>query len=71
MQAGRDIVINATKVETANTPAAKAPIQNMINSPGGIQAGGNVTITSDRRVINSMMLRVTVEAETRECPTFR
>jgi hypothetical protein len=36
----------------------------MINSPGGIQATGNVTVNSDRRVINSMTVRVTVETET-------
>lgn len=36
----------------------------MINSPGGIQAGGNVTITSDRRVINAITLRISVDTET-------
>ena len=77
MQAGRDIVINnplAAKVEAIpprrEAPAVKppAPIQTMINSPGSIQAGGNVTVTSDRRVINSMMLRIVIETETSPTP---
>ena len=41
-----------------------APTQTMINSPGAIQAGGNVTISSDRHLIHSMTLRVTIETTT-------
>lgn len=36
----------------------------MINSPGGIQAGGNVTVNADRRFIQTLMLKVVMELET-------
>jgi hypothetical protein len=47
----------AARVETGQT-------QTMINSPGGIQAGGNVTVNSDRRLINSIVLQVSIETLT-------
>lgn len=40
------------------------PSQRMTNSPGGIQAGGNVMVTSDRRVISSIVLYISMEADT-------
>lgn len=76
IHSGRDTIINNPPPKTAPdarpakaTPLKKsqaptAPVQTMINSPGGIQATGNVTVNSDRRVINSMTVRVTVETET-------
>lgn len=39
-------------------------VQTMVNSPGGVQAFGNVTISSDRRIIHSMELHVRLEIET-------
>ncbi|HOO49856.1 MAG TPA: hypothetical protein PLU81_10825 [Deltaproteobacteria bacterium] len=36
----------------------------MINSPGGIQAGGDVTINADRRLINSIALHVSIDTQT-------
>jgi len=39
-------------------------VQTMVNSPGGIQALGNVTIASDQRIIHTMELRVSLEIET-------
>ena len=59
----------ATPIKRVEQPAtatrqSQAPIQTMINSPGGIQAGGNFTITSDRRVINAMTVRMSIETAT-------
>jgi hypothetical protein len=48
----------------AGKPQGNAISQTMTNSPGGIQAAGNVVVTSDRRLITSIVLRVAVEAET-------
>lgn len=76
IQSGHDTIINnpppksvpevrPTKSVPVEKPQAPAgPVQTMVNSPGGIQATGNVTVNSDRRVINSMTVRVTVETET-------
>jgi hypothetical protein len=73
LQSGRDIVISSPpQASKANldAPPSKPPIpkhapsQTMINSPGGIQAVGDVIIASDRRVINSIVLNVSVETET-------
>jgi hypothetical protein len=71
LQAARDIVIaNPPPIPSAHPPAqatrsrgrpAHGPIQTMINSPGGIQAAGNVTVSSDRRLINSMSLQIDIE----------
>jgi hypothetical protein len=36
----------------------------MLNSPGGIQAGGDVVIAADKRLVQSMMIRVSLESET-------
>ncbi len=47
------------------TPAPKAsPVQMMVNSPGGIQALGNVTIASDQRLIHTLELHVALDLET-------
>ena len=45
-------------------PQPRGPTQTMINSPGGIQASGDVTITSDRRVLNAITVRVSIETQT-------
>lgn len=45
-------------------PTPTPIIQTMINSPGGIQAGRDVVIQSDRRLIQSLVLRTSVEVET-------
>jgi hypothetical protein len=42
--------------------------QTIINSPGSIQAGGNVTISSDRRLISTLQLLIRVQSKT---PTTR
>lgn len=44
--------------------ASKTISQSMVNSPGGIQALGNVTITPDKRIIQSMFLEICVETKT-------
>jgi len=41
-----------------------SPNQTMINSPGGIQAGRDVVIGSDRRLIQSMTLNIVIETDT-------
>jgi hypothetical protein len=73
LQSGRDIVISSppqapkTNLEPRpdKRPTPKpTPSQTMINSPSGVQAAGDITIASDRRVINSMALNVSVETET-------
>jgi hypothetical protein len=52
-------------VHQSKAPRAKeGPTQTMINSPGGIQAGGDVTVNSDRRLINSIVLQVLIETQT-------
>lgn len=38
--------------------------QTMINSPGGVQAGRDVIIAADRRLIRSIQLRVSIETQT-------
>jgi hypothetical protein len=38
--------------------------QTMINSPGGIQAGGNVTIISEPRILNAISMRASIEVGT-------
>jgi hypothetical protein len=43
--------------------------QTMTNSPGGIQAGGDVVIRSDRRLINSIRLRVALDVDTPSATT--
>jgi hypothetical protein len=37
--------------------------QSMINSPGGIQSAGNVTIQTGSRIIQSLVLRIAIEQE--------
>jgi hypothetical protein len=74
LQSGRDIVITPPPA-AENNPDGPPPTkssasipssgsQTMINSPGGVQAGGDVTIASDRKLINSIVLDVSVETET-------
>lgn len=45
-----------------------SPNQTMVNSPGGVQAGGDVIIAADRRLIHTMTLKVSVETETETSP---
>lgn len=53
------------KVHQSKAPRVReGPTQTMINSPGGIQAGGDVTVNSDRRLINSIVLQVSIETQT-------
>lgn len=51
------------------TPTPTSITQTMTNSPGGIQAGRDVVIQSGSRVIQSLVLRVSVEVETPETKT--
>jgi hypothetical protein len=51
-----------THTSKQDSPASLT--QSMINSPGGIQAGRDVVIASDRRLIQSVRLYITVESET-------
>lgn len=52
-------------VPTVGETAAPGSVnQTMINSPGGIQAGRDVVITADRRLIQSIRLYVSIETET-------
>lgn len=54
---------------TEPSPGKRAvPNQTMINSPGGIQAGGDVHLHADRRIVNTMSIRVTIETETPPTP---
>ena len=48
-----------------------ATIQTMVNSPGGIQSFGSVTVASDRRLISSLLLKVVMDLETSELPVTR
>ena len=50
--------------EKPKSPTSQPSTQTMINSPGGIQAGRDVIISADRRLIQTMVLRVFVETET-------
>lgn len=43
--------------------------QTMNDSPGGIQAGRDVIIQSDRRLVQSLVLQVTIDSQTSEKPT--
>lgn len=53
------------KTNNSKTPRVnEVPSQMMINSPGGIQAGGDVTINADRRLINSIVLHVSIDTQT-------
>lgn len=84
IQSGRDtIIVNPppkppapvqevppTKKQEA-APSKAVPSQTMINSPGGIQAGGNVTVNADRRFIQTLMLRVVMELETAPSPVTK
>ncbi len=49
---------------TQQSTGAKSPNQTMIGSPGGVQAGGDVTVASDKRIIQSIILRVYIETDT-------
>jgi hypothetical protein len=44
--------------------AIKQLTQTMMNSPGSIQAGGNVTISADRRLISTLQLFINVQTLT-------
>lgn len=52
-------------IPTIGQAAAPGSVnQSMTNSPGGIQAGGDVVISADRRLIQSIRLHVSIETET-------
>jgi hypothetical protein len=47
-----------------NNPKQNTPKQTIINSPGAIQAGRDVVIASDKRIIQSVSLRAFIETDT-------
>jgi len=53
----------ALHIEQQST-GSDSPNQAMIGSPGSVQAGRDVNITSDKRIIQSIALRVYIETDT-------
>ncbi len=52
-----------------NRQGQKAIIsQTMVDSPGGIQVGGDLTVASDKRIIQSLVLEVKVNQQTSSKP---
>lgn len=84
IQSGRDTIIvnppqkppaavqEAPPAKKQEVPPSKPVLsQTMINSPGGIQAGGNVTVNADRRFIQTLILKVVMELETAPTPVTK
>ena len=81
IQSGRDVVINPPALPPPSTKGASesvtilqppAAVQTMTNSPGGIQAGGNVIVTaSDKKLINAITLHIAIETDTPACSADR
>jgi hypothetical protein len=61
----------ASLKQQSATSSSSAPnvTQSMINSPGGIQAAGNVTIVRSNDVLHSLFVDVTFEAATPDAQT--
>jgi len=54
----------AAKASPLSGHDKSSPHQTMTNSPGGIQAGRDVILNSDRRIVHTMTVRVVIETET-------
>ena len=55
---------SANPPPTAPSAASRSVSQTMIDSPGSIQAGGDVVVAADRRLIQSIRLYVSIETDT-------
>lgn len=51
-----------------NSPSTSPASQTIINSPGAMQAGRDIIISADPKLIRSIELRISVEASTQKSP---